>query len=82
MNNHSTNQLQSYKKIFCTEQKNQAPSLYYWVIFGRYYEWFISGKTTRYPKIISLKSFGNSFGNLRAIFLILDIKQRFTCSKL
>ena len=34
-----------------------------------------------FPKILSLKSFGNSWGNSYTNFIILDIKFRFTCAK-
>ena len=36
-------------------------------------------RSTILPKILSLKSFGNSWGNFCSKFVVLDIKYRFTC---
>ena len=36
---------------------------------------------SKFPKILSLKSFGNSWGNLYEPFLLLTIALRFTCGE-
>ena len=61
------------------------------MIFDYYRDWalgFVSteiwdfSNVSQFPKILSLKSFDNSWGNSYTKFAIQDIKCRFTCGEL
>ena len=60
------------KSIFCSESKKLGSAHINFCVFTN---------ISKFPKILSLKSFGNSSGNPYTMFVKLDIKSHFTCGK-